>query len=69
MSYHYSDPERENNPTALPDIEVFYDRGFHPLNGAGYYWQYGSPGCIPTSFPLGPFSTENAAIEAAREDV
>jgi hypothetical protein len=23
MSQHYSNPERESNPTALPDIEVF----------------------------------------------
>ena len=24
MSYHYNDPERETDPHALPDVEVFF---------------------------------------------
>lgn len=66
MAQVYSDPSREDDPFALPDVEVFYDDGFHPLNGAGYYWQSCFPGCLPDSDPVGPFETEEEAIEDAR---
>jgi len=42
MSQHYSDPRRESDPYALPDVEVFYspyilcpDCGDHDVSGTG----------------------------------
>jgi hypothetical protein len=66
--YIYSNPERANEEHALPDVEIFYDRGYHPLNGAGYYWQSSFPGCLPDSDPIGPFNSEADAIADAQED-
>lgn len=75
----YSNPERENDPHALPDLEIFYlteqeskeqvtetydyemERG-----GAGYYYWHCFPGCLPDSDPIGPFQTEQDALEDAR---
>jgi hypothetical protein len=33
-----------------------------------FYYAYGSPGCLWDSEPVGPYETEQAALEAARED-
>lgn len=66
--YIYSDTEREDDDHALPNVEIFYDRGYHPLNGAGYYWCSCFPGCLPDSDPIGPFSTEAEAIADARDE-
>jgi hypothetical protein len=75
MPQHYSDPSRESNPTALPDIEVFeIDHGntvvvndegepFPP----GWYWWSCFPGCLPDGEALGPFDTEAEALANARE--
>ena len=77
MSQHYSDPERETMPHALPDVEVFYfeqgDFGI-PLNAldesepaeSGWYWWSCSPGCLPDSDPVGPFATEAEALADAQ---
>jgi hypothetical protein len=35
--------------------------------GAGFYWWYSLPGCLPDSEPWGPFDTEDKAIASARE--
>jgi hypothetical protein len=80
MSQHYSDPSRADDPRALPDVEVFYDdadimnghaRNFDgngdPVQAGWYYW-YCFPGCLPDSDAIGPFATEQEAIEAAQED-
>lgn len=64
----YSDPTRADDPHTLPDVEVFYDRGYHPLNGAGYYYCFCFPGCLPDSDPIGPFNTEVEAIAAAQQE-
>jgi hypothetical protein len=83
MSQHYSDPKRENDPHALPDLETFYvsesdvtHYGDHELldNGeaiteAGWYWWACFPGCLPDSEPNGPFKTEEEALENARKDM
>ena len=76
----YSDPSRENEPHALPDVEVFYaDRGdwwtddngervdAQPC-GAGWYWWSCFPGCMPDSDPSGPFATEAEALAEAQAD-
>lgn len=82
MSQAYSDPERENDPYALPDVEVFYmddsdceecnteDTAVglteRPYTPGWYYW-YCFPGCLPDSDPIGPFDTEDEAIADAQD--
>ena len=69
----YTDPEREKDPNALPDAEVFHGSA-HPVyeghceeNYDGYYWWPCLPGCLPDGDPIGPFDTEQEAIDDARE--
>ena len=80
----YSDPDRENIDTALPDVEVFYiseklDHDVtHPdsvfmneegeYSGDGWYYWYCFPGCMPDSEPNGPYDTEQDAINEAQEE-
>jgi hypothetical protein len=73
----YSDPTRESDPHALPDLEVFYmsradireadwtDEAGEPLD-CGWYWWSCSPGCLPDGEPNGPFVTEEEALADAR---
>jgi len=74
----YSNPKREDEPTALPDIEVWehdcVNDCFHPADteaedcpGSGWFWWSCSPGCLPGSDPVGPFETEAEALADARE--
>lgn len=37
-----------------------------PCDAAGYYYAFGSPGCLWDSEPVGPFDTEAEALTAAR---
>lgn len=80
MTQFYSDELRESDAYALPNCEVFYRDGEHhpnddcwvdcdgcPLPAGWYYW-YCFPGCMPDSDPIGPFDTEEAAIEDARDN-
>lgn len=73
MSQHYSDPDRESDPHALPDIETFHFDGCDPSDPImaghvepGWYWWACFPGCIPDSDPHGPFETEALALADAR---
>lgn len=77
----YSDPERQNDEHALPNVEIFYDDsdvsewGGEPRNydsegepvKAGWYYWFCFPGCTPDSDPIGPFETEAEAIADAQE--
>ncbi len=81
MTQAYSDPTRENDPHALPDIEVFqvdeteakhnarhnreYDDG--SPEQPGWYWWACFPGCLPDGDPIGPFDTEAEALADARD--
>ena len=83
MSQHYSDPSRESDPYALPDVVVFYaDEGDLQIEGyachsppeeneepspAGWYYWFCFPGCMPDSDPIGPFATEREAVRAMRD--
>jgi hypothetical protein len=74
MAQHYSDSRRESEPTALPDIEVFWighselkDYADCGVVYAGYYWWSCFPGCLPDGDPMGPFGTEAEALADARE--
>lgn len=78
MSQFYSDPKRESDPGALPDMEAFHrtvaqnradnwvDAHDHEPFAAGWYWWACFPGCLPDSESSGPFDTEDAAIADAR---
>ena len=94
MTQIYSNPKRESEPFALPDVEVFYqsyiicncgDMDFQrgtddpcsncnsPLNdtdtiGVGFFYWYCLPGCLPDGDPVGPFESEQAAIDDAQAD-
>lgn len=67
MAQHYSDPRRESDPYALPDIETFQLRMAEQHLEAGWYWQACFPGCLPDGDPVGPFATEAEALADARE--
>ncbi len=74
MAQAYSDPSREADPHALPDIEVFYVNGksgaagdFTDLFEKGWYWWSCFPGCLPDSDPFGPFATEAEALANAQD--
>ena len=80
MTQIYSDPERENDPHALPDVEVFYlneTQAIETLYGeewvgkldddSGWYWWACMPGYMPDGDPNGPFETEQEAIADAKE--
>lgn len=74
MTQAYSNPERENDDYALPDVEIFYFNGApddltnedgEPLEAGWYYWSC-FPGCLPDSEPIGPFKTEAEALADAQ---
>lgn len=79
MSQQYSDPTRADDPYALPDVEVFYHDGTSEPGDcwtdgdgepfpAGWYWWSCFPGCLPDGDPIGPYDTEQAALEDAQDD-
>lgn len=79
----YSDPRRESDPYALPDVEVFEvwtdpdgkrhnDFESEDVDDDwecedGWYWWSCFPGCLPDSEPVGPFDTEDEALADARD--
>lgn len=82
MTQAYSNPEREEDPYALPDVEVFYvsqddcdedarqtenEEGID-YTGPGWYWWACSPGCLPDGDPVGPFGSEEEALADARDN-
>lgn len=79
MSYIYSDPSREAETYALPNIEILYFtraecREYGIVDGdgkpmpKGWYWRACFPGCMPDGGPFGPFDTEAEAIADAQAD-
>jgi len=72
MSQFYSDPSRETDPYALPDVEIFYQVAQDDedkFDGPGWYFWFCSPGCLPDSDPFGPYESETDAQNAARRYV
>ena len=74
----YSNPAREDEPHALPNVEVFYHECLdcslhneteeHLYSGNGWYYWYCFPGCLPDSDAIGPFASEATALKDAREE-
>jgi hypothetical protein len=79
MAQAYSNPEREDDDFALPDVEVFYFDGVRYSSDdcwadsdgetmpKGWYWWTCFPGCMPDSDPFGPFKTEAEALKDAQD--
>ncbi len=70
----YSDPSREDDAHALPDIEVWCHDGSDDITDdegepmpAGFYWWSCFPGCLPDSEPFGPYDTEAEALADAQD--
>jgi len=74
MTMYYSNRAREQDPHALPDVEVFYAKAGElrleecGANAPGWYWWHCFPGCLPDSEPMGPYDTESDALADARDD-
>ncbi len=79
MPYDYSIPERETDPFALPDLEVFWINPHDELHKEaesveavligqepGWYYWFCFPGCLPDSEPIGPFVSYKEALSDAR---
>ena len=76
----YSNPKKEADPYALPDLEIFYhEQGDYPDSEqwqdgdgdelpSGFYYWYCFPGCMPEGDPIGPFETEEEALTQAQEE-
>jgi len=70
----YSNPKRESDPHALPDVEVWFEDGKRLSDDVpeayarGWYWWPCFPGCLPDSDPVGPFETEAEALADAQAD-
>jgi hypothetical protein len=76
----YSDPTRERDPHALPDVEVFrvsqmetnYNLANadhadeHTITDPGWYWWACFPGCLPDGPAIGPYETEREALRDAQ---
>lgn len=76
MSQAYSNPRRETDPFALPDLEIFLVPEDYPCldeeTGSplspGWYWWPCSPGCLPDGDPIGSFESEEDALADAQSD-
>ena len=67
----YSNPTREEDPYALPDIEVWHASEYPPEDGEaleeGWYWWACLPGCLPDSDPAGPFAAYDESLADAQD--
>lgn len=71
--YIYSDQRREEDPHALPNIEVFQNSTYGTMVDEetgepvpqGWYWWSCFAGCLPDGDPIGPF----VSAKEAEEDV
>jgi len=74
----YTDSKRETDPHSLPDLEIqFLDADYFAQYAekddwygemeSGWYYRHGSPGYMADSDWYGPWESEEAALEGARE--
>jgi hypothetical protein len=72
----YSNPKREADAYALPDVEVFYvsraagevvECEDGSICETGWYWWACFPSCLPDSDPIGPFATKAEALADAQD--
>ena len=83
MTQVYSNPKREDDPWALPDVEVFFRAPACDEHGGraadadgschecamlcGWYWWSCFSGCLPDGDATGPFATEQEAVADAQD--
>lgn len=74
MPYIHSDPAREYERHALPNVWITRrDRSDGPDSEgepvrAGWYYAYCFPGCMPDSDWYGPYRSYGAAVKACRDE-
>ena len=74
MAFYSRDVTRADEQYALPNVEVFYltqgEIDSVPVCQfeQGWYFWACFPGCLPDADPVGPYATEQLAIDAAREE-
>ena len=71
MTQYYSDPAREHDAYALPDLEVFWADDIQRYDEpeflpAGWYYWFCFRGCLPEGEANGPFTSEAEALADAR---
>lgn len=66
MSYHKFQSE---NLDEYGSFEVFHSEDYNlgPGHDSGWYWWACFPGCLPDGDPIGPFKSEDEAIEDAKD--
>ncbi len=67
MPYYYIDQTREGLEHTQPDVGIYFEQDQFLPDAKGFYYGYGSPGCLPDSGLFGPYDTEQEALAAARE--
>lgn len=69
MSWHKF--KSEDGEEEYGSFEVFYSNGSHGATAErherGWYWWACFPGCLPEGPPMGPFASEQEAIDNAQE--
>ena len=53
--------------TTVHGIAGFCQEDVNPADYEGFYWQACWPGCLPDGDPMGPFASEQEAIDDANE--
>lgn len=54
-------------PLCIGDVNNQPALDHHKDSHIGWYWQACFPGCLPDGDPVGPFGTEQEAIEDAQD--
>lgn len=62
MGLHYHDERRRDEVGYLPHLETFQ-------KGDEWFYWFCIPGCLPEGDEVGPFDTEEEALEHARLDL
>lgn len=69
MTMHFYDERRKDDPHYLPTLEV-WQVNTAALSEAtpeeGWWYQFVLPGCLNDTEPMGPFESEEEALEHAR---
>lgn len=70
MGLHYHDERRADDPAYIPSLETFEVLPDESIaSEVGWYYWFCLPGCLPDGEAIGPFATEEEALEHARLDL
>jgi hypothetical protein len=65
---HNADQPTLCHPYSADGVSDAGDKQQEECTGPGWYWWSCLPGCIPDGEPMGPFDTEEEALEDAKGD-